>query len=276
MKRAIGFSLGQRGDLVIGTVTARAFKQHFNERGDPYHLTLGVGPQFRDMLPLFHDHPFYDAVHTYSTYDGWPGPVDTEYLEAAHYDFVFHGMPAIRDDWFRHGHQAAEVTRLRGLAAPTDLNCVLTRWFDTENRSDWVAFAPFAAWYHKGVEKQFTVERAQQVVDLLVRRGLKVLQLGGPTEPTLNGAVAPQLCYFDSVRAMLSCRALIHSDTGLGWVASAYKHPQLGLYSLRHFGQEYIAHIQPVNPNGVYLEAAGTVNDIPLDRIDEVLGRVLS
>lgn len=270
MKRAIGFAGGQLGDIVISTVTARAFKA----ANPDWHLTLGVGPQFKQILPLFHDHPYFDATHVYSGYDDWPAPHDVEYLEAAKYDHVFHAMAPIRGDWYRYGHQAAEVTRLRGLET-TDLRCELNQWFSVEALYDTIAFAPFAAWHDQGAAKQFTPARAQVIVNLLKDKGFKVLQLGGPTEPQLENAYFPKASYFDSVRAMLGCTLLIHSDTGLGWCASAYGHFQLGLYSQRHFGPEFISHIQPVNPNGLYLDAPGTVNDISLDRISTAVDRLL-
>ena len=270
MNRAIGFNAGQRGDLIISTAVARAFK----ESNPDWHLTLGLGAPYKDMEPLFHAHPYFDAVHTYTSYDKWPSEFDTAYLEAAKYDAVFNPMPPIRNDWFVHGHQVAEVALLRGLE-PSDLSCTLAPWFGIEYHPRRVAFAPFAGWVAGKVnDKQLTQDRAQAIVNLLIAKGMEVLHLGAPDEPRLNGTIRLNSCYFDSVRAMLGCKFLFHTDSGLGWVASAYRHPQLGLYGHRYYGEQYVKHIQPVNSKALYLDAP-TVADISMERIAAAVDTLL-
>jgi ADP-heptose:LPS heptosyltransferase len=95
--------------------------------------------------------------------------------------------------------------------------------------------------------------------------GYKVLHLGAADEPVLKWAANLGLPYFESVRHMLGCELLIHTDTGLGWIASGYKFKQIGLYSNADF-KEFTKNIQPKNPNSVYLDAS-SVNDIPIDSI---------
>jgi ADP-heptose:LPS heptosyltransferase len=267
--RAIGFQLGQRGDLIISTATARAFKEQFPGS----HLTLGIGPQFADMVDLFRNHPYYDDVHVYNSYDNWPDAVDRQYLVEAGYDTVFHGMPRIRHDWFMNGHQTVEVAKVYGLVVK-DSSLVLTKWFKVQRLPKHVAFAPFAGYYSPNNDKRFSVEAAQAIVDDLIARGYKVVQLGGANEPRLQGAFFAESSYFESVRIMLGCDLLIHTDTGMGWVASAYKHPQLGLYGHRYYGADYVKNIQPINPNGHYLDA-NTVADISLDSIFQLCHTLL-
>lgn len=268
--RAIGFQQGQLGDLVISTALARAFK-----RDNPgSHLTLGVNECYRAIVPLFHDHPFYDDVHIYTTYDGWPGVEDMAYLRESQFDCVFHAMPRIAHDWFRYGHQTKMVGAVHGVRVD-DETCVLKRWFEVEERVDSIAFAPFAGSYNAGNSKALSVERAQQIVDALSQEGYNVVQLGGPGEPRLNGAEWEERSYFESVRAMLGCRALIHSDTGMGWVCSAYQHPQVGLYSHEYYGEEYIGNIQPRNLRGQFCSAQN-VNQISVDNLLNTLRMVAS
>lgn len=269
--RAIGFMQGQMGDVCMSTVAARSFKeQHHGST-----LTLGLGPQYAEMAPLFARHPYFDDVHVYTTYDGWPGSEDLAYLQRAQYDAVFHAMPPHRDqEWWKLRHQYAETVHMCGLPIPTDITPTLTRWFKTLDLSNTVAIAPFGG--NGSVnDKVLPVDFAQAITDYLIQRGFNVLHLGAVGEPELYGAVNRGTSYFDSVKAMLGCRALIHCDTGLGHVAGAYNHPSLGLYASRYYGPDLIRHIQPLHSNFRSI-AADRITDIELDTvrksIDDMLG----
>ena len=268
MKHAIGFNLGQRGDLILNTVVARSFK----EQCPDWHLTLGVGPEYADMEPFFKDHPHIDAFHVYGSYDGWPNETDRQYLLAANYDTVFNGMPRhTNDQWWRWIHQAEETCWMHGLRAPSNgIHCQLTPWFEVENRRDWVAFAPFAGWYNLTNDKKLSRDKAQDIVDLIISRGFKVLQIGGPGEPRLNRATFCETSYFESIRAILGCELFIHTDTGAGWAVSAYRFRQLGLYSHAYYGADRVAAIQPINPNAKYLSVS-RADEIELDTIAQAM-----
>jgi ADP-heptose:LPS heptosyltransferase len=273
MKTAIGFNLGMRGDVVMNTVAARSFKTFYYGSV----LVLGIGPQYADMIPLFKNHPYFDAVHVYDSYDGWPNPTDKEYLVRTRYDHVFNGMPQhTSDKWFQIYHQCEEVCAMHGLNVIPDYSCELTKWFDDNTLikdKKFIAFAPFAGYYNKGNDKKLSIEKAQQIANVIIDRGYDVLQLGGPDEPRLNKVHFMYSDYFNSVRNMISCKALVHTDTGLGWVASAYKFPCLGLYSNAYYGEK-IKNIQPINPNAIYLDSEN-VNNIDIELIRENLKTLL-
>lgn len=271
MKRAIGFHLGLRGDLVMSTVAARSFK----EQHPGAHLTLGVGPQFYDLLPLFYDHENYDATHVYSTYDEWPGPKDIEYLTAAHYDIVFHGKPEHRDQkWWLHRHQYAETAHMCGLPIPKDIQPRLYRWFALPTGFEkCVAFAPFGG--NGGVnDKMLSMAQAQAIVDHLIDRGYSVLHLGAPMESRPEGVRWLETDYFASVRNMLSCCLLIHCDTGMGHVAGAYNQKSLGIYAYRYFGQQWAHQIRPIHSNFHFVEAP-TIPEISLDNLFQTIDNAL-
>ena len=115
---------------------------------------------------------------------------------------------------------------------------------------------------------------AQKIVDMILARNLGVLQIGGRNEPRLKGALKLGTDYFESVRNVLGCKMMIMGDSGLNWLLSGYDFPVLGLYSQRHFG-EFIHNIQPINPNGLYLDAK-TVSEISLDKISNSIDTLLS
>jgi ADP-heptose:LPS heptosyltransferase len=269
--RAIGFNLGLRGDILMSTVAARSFKQEYSNS----HLTLGVASQFKDLLPLFHDHPYFDSNHVYESYDNWPSPRDMEYIKSVGFNFAFDGKPMHRDGkWWELRHQYAEAAHMVGLNVPDDIRPTMNRWFNISSRPDTIALAPFGG--NGGVnDKALSIVQAQGIVDWLLAHRWKVVHLGAPNEPDLVGAPRPRLSYFDAVRLMLGCRALIHCDTGMGHFAGAYGHPSFGIYGYRYFGAQYISRIQPLHQdfyacNGETV--AGQSVESIVDHLKEFLG----
>jgi ADP-heptose:LPS heptosyltransferase len=262
--RAIGFMQGQFGDLILSTVAARAHKIKYPDS----RLTLGLNKRFEAILPLFGAHVSFDDYHIYQEYSNWPGGEDNLFLAKNQFDIVYHAMPTRANEatWWKTEHQAANVCSVYDLIPPPNLQCDLTKWFDVPDNSEYVAFQPFGGFPDWPNKKSFSIERANQIVYLIKTAGYKVLQIGGPGEPLLEGAEKKDLSYFESVKNMLGCRAFVTVDTGLNWVASAYSMPTLGLYSNQYYGREFIKAIQPVNPNAIYLDEV-TVNDITLDAV---------
>lgn len=264
--KAIGFNAGLRGDLVMTTVAARAFKESYPD----WKLTMAVGPQFSDMLPLFYQHPYYDNYHVWTVYENWPSKPDIDYLLETKYDISFHAFPPHNDEWWRYRHQYAEASNMVGLHVPKDINPVLKKWFFVPSFKKTIAFAPFAGYYNQSNDKRLSFEKAQEIVDLLTKKGYKVIQVGGPDEPVLKNTILRNTPYFESVRDVLSCELLIHTDTGIGHVAGAYKHPSLGLYGHRYYGGELVKNIQPISPNTKCLDS-DVVENISIERIEQTL-----
>ncbi len=177
--------------------------------------------------------------------------------------------------WWKTEHQCQSACSVYGLTPPKDLQCSLTKWFDVPDNSQYIAFQPYGGFQDWPNKKSFSVERGNQVVAAIKALGFKVLQIGGPGEPLLDGAEKRDLTYFESVKQILGCRAFVGVDSGLAWVMSAYSFPMLGLYANGYYGREFIKSIQPVNPNAIYLDDV-LVNDIPLDQIAANLKQIVS
>lgn len=267
MKALMGHH-GLRGDLVINLP---AMQYLWEQAG--WVIDMPIHRQFMDMAPLFLNLPYVNSVVITDSYDHFPSPLDEALLRARGYDRILSPMVQhFRDDWHQHCHQTDCVLRdYTGLTLPENRQQIqLVNWFNPGMKPDKtaVSFAPFAGFIHnKANDKMLTVERAQAIVDFLVSMGKSVIQLSGPGEPRLKGVMEHRHeSYFDAVRDMLYSSLLIHTDTGMGWVASGYQHPQLGLYGHRYYGAAKVGNIQPRNPNARYLDAP-TVNEIPLDSI---------
>jgi len=184
-------------------------------------------------------------------------------------------------DWFKHMHQTQRVlVDYMGMALPNQYRQIkLDRWFDLPpgNALKWVALAPFAGYEsNPNNDKRLSVVQAEMIVQYLrERHECQVLFLGGNNEPHVGEEMTKcSSNYFEAMKQMLACRALIHTDTGAAWVASAYQHPQLGFYGHRYYGQEYVSAIQPVNPRGIYMDAP-TVAELSMNRIYEGIDQLM-
>lgn len=274
--RAIGFTQGQLGDLIISTVAARSFKENVQNST----LTLGINKKYSETAPLFANHPHFDNIHFYDGYDNWPTEIDINYLKSENYDIIFPAMPkrgTNESSWWKTEHQCQNICSLYGLPHPRDgYQCHLTKWFDIPDYSNYIAFNYIGAFYAGYPNnKSYSPEQAQQIVNLIRKIGYKVIILGDPKEPRLENAEKKNLSYFESVKTMLGCKALIGVDSGLTWVASAYSHPVLASYSNEYYGKEFISSIQPINPNARYLDEK-LISQISVDKIEQELSIILS
>lgn len=265
---------GLRGDLAINLPAIR----HLHKNAG-FTIDMPIHQQFADMLPLFANHPALNACVITDDYEHFPSDKDRAMLATREYANVFNPMARHRDDaWHQRMHQTSCVLfDYIGRELPVEEQQIeLTKWFTSPwSLAGFVAFAPFAGNYSPGNPKALSVQTAQTIVDRLVAEGHLVMQVGGPGEPELVGAQRFGGNYFDSVRQVLGCKGLIHTDTGMGWVISGYKHPQLGLYSHEYYGVDKVTNIQPRNPNGLYLSAEN-VNQISVELIVQSLTALLS
>lgn len=265
---------GLRGDLVMNLPTISYLCDEFG-----WDIDMPLSKRFIDMMPLFANHPKLRSVFVTDEYDNFPSQRDREGLAGRDYDRVFNPMQRhTMDRWFERMHQTdAVLFDYMGMQLPAPRRQIqLTQWFDTLAQDKSVAFAPFAGFTsNPNNDKRLSVERAEQIATYVMSKGYRVVLLGGPGEPSVLGVSPGTMDYFTSVRVMLGCGALIHTDTGLGWVASGYQFPQLGLYGHRYYYKTNVANIQPVNPRGIYLDAP-TVGDIPFDQIAAAIDQLLS
>lgn len=273
MNRYLGFNAHRYGDLFINLVACRILKKI-----DPdSHLTFLINGNYRAAAPLFLDQLDIDKIHITHNPVGGFDEKDIEWIKTQRFSYIFNPMQDHRDQWWFHRNQPLECAYMHNIPIPKDETgkLKLNRWFDLKSEfKEWVTIQAFAGSYDPNNKKQLSPERAQQIVDLLIKRGYKVLQLGVSSEHKLIGTTRIQNDYFEMIRDMLSCKLLITTDSGTAWAASCYDHPTLGLYSHEYYGKDRIGAIQPLNPNAIYLDA-GNVNEIPLHMIDTALSKLL-
>lgn len=261
--KAIGFLGGQFGDSIISIGLQKVFTQLHPE----VEFTFALSKKYSAILPLFNEQSHIKSIHAWEGYDNlWPTQTDREFINEQRFDYLFNPMQAHRDNtWYLRRHQVAEVCHMYGFPEPETNEVTLNRYFTPYNRRDTVALALFPN-NGQGV-KSMNVERANFIANYLHKQGIKTIQLGTSAEPKIENCPRLDTPYFDSVRHLTGCRFVIAGDTGLSWVASAYKIPILGLYAYGYYhGVETSKNWQPVNPNAEYLEGR-SINDIPLEHI---------
>ncbi len=266
-----------RGDLLLNLPAIRFMHEQFG-----WQIDMPIRRQFVDMVPLFLNQSYLDGVVILEGTDGDYTEKDRQIIASRKYDRIFNPMqPHLSDAWFKRFHQTETVLvdYMMLMMPPEYRQIKLDRWFPLNYQPtpccDVIAFAPFAGFAsNPNNDKRLSVEQAQAIVTYLRDRDFTVIQLSGPGEPSLEGASVLPGNYFKAVVEMLSCRALIHTDTGMGWVASAYQHPQLGLYGHRYYGAEHVKNIQPVNPRGIYLDAP-TVAELTMEAIYAGIDKLL-
>lgn len=251
MIKAAGFLLGQFGDLVIQTVVCRAFKQKYPDS----YLTFTIGDRYKDILPLFFNHPDIDDFHIYEGYDNWPSPNDIEYLKYKKFDLVFDGKASpTRHDWYNHYHYAQEHCLEHGLTPPDDLSYYLKRWFSLyDNYNNIITLSLFPS---KGtqLDKGMLIEQAEILCLDLKKNGYQPIQLGGRFEIKLENAENPDFSFLEATRTMLSSKLHITADTAFSSIAAAYNHPTIGFYGLNYSNMvDCFSHLPP-NKNALYIK----------------------
>ena len=269
MKKAIGFNAGQYGDLIISTAAAKVFKERFPDS----ELTLGISKNFSEISPLFYNHLYFDNIHIWEGYNNWPSDIDKKYLEFKKYDIVFNAMPQhTRNDWYNYHHFTQEICLSHGFEPTENLQCNLTKWFDTiPGYENYIALSVFPG-YGASNGRTFSIEKLNELVDNIHKLGYKTILIGTDKEPKLNNTETTNTTFFNSVKTMLSCKMLITADTAMSWVASAYNFPTIGYYTRNYIDMKIdriCSHI-PVNPHGQYI-SADKITDIPIEKIIELI-----
>jgi hypothetical protein len=267
---------GLRGDLAINLPAIEYLHIKYG-----CTIDMPIHKQFAEMAPLFLNHPSLNSIIITDEYEKFPNEIDQKILMERGYTHITNPMKRHKqDDWWNYMHQTSAVLfdYSDGIEtlSPEQQQINLVKWFPITENKKMIAFAPFAGFvYNKANDKMLTIEKAQAIVNYIISKGFEVLQLGASNEPSLvNARLNINPSYFQSVQDMLGCRALIHTDTGMGWICSGYKHRQLGLYGHRYYGKANVKNIQPINPNGTYLDA-DLVNNIPNEEIFAAIDNLL-
>jgi ADP-heptose:LPS heptosyltransferase len=275
--------LGQIGDIVMFTATARRLKELF-PRGE---ITFAVSRKYREAGELVAGLPYVDRLFVTELYfekltgrmfqpweRGWPVDFrgEDEVAEQRRHDIILETRPRHRrDPWWEYDHMVTESAHMVGVPGPIDLRTEIRippgTVIPPEAAGKIVlhndpAIDATKAWPWESVRQLVVAVEPEQVV-LLGNPGPEVagvLDLRGRT--TLAQAAA----------IIAAARCYVGIDSGLMWLAGSLQAPVVGLY-----GTSYIAaydKIQPVNPNAVYLQAEGALDRIAVNNVLTAIQRI--
>jgi ADP-heptose:LPS heptosyltransferase len=280
--------LGQIGDIILFTATARRLKELFpNSR-----LTFAVSARCREAGELVAGLSYVDRLFITQHYferltaplvplweAGWPVDVrgDDEVWEQRRHDLVFETRPRHAGPrWWEQRHLVAETAAMVGVPGLRDLR--------TEVALPPHAVAPPEARgrivLHNDPaidpRKEWPWEHVCAVVAALEPE--TVVLLGGT--PRHADAHAPgaldlrgRTTLAEAAAIIRDCRCYVGIDSGLMWIAASLQVPTVGIY-----GRSYVPAceaFQPVNPRAIYLNANGSPGLVSPAAVLEALGKLL-
>ena len=269
MIKAIGFNLGQFGDLCMNVVPSKAFKLMHPDS----HFTFNMSKRYSAIKEIFLFNQYIDDVKVWDGYnDNWETSDYTTFIRESKFDIIYNPMIGPQAGWQMHRHQTAEMCRVHSLTPPENLQIELNQYFDLFND-----YKKYIAVCYSGAtdshKKNLSEEKTLEISRLIESLGYKPL--------FFQNKVQNYDCYsgqfFDAIKIMLSCKMLITIDSAMCWIASGYKFPTLGLYN-KFYYSEYGAttskNWQPINPNAIYLENNG-LNSIIIEDIEKSMKELI-
>ena len=179
-------------------------------------------------------------------------------------------------DWANYRHITTETALIMGLTSDdTDIKLNRPQGIEIEKKT--VSVHLYSSKWPYGV-RSVDMKKQQLIVDYLIGKGYKVYQISLPSQPLINGAIMKRGTYYDACINVLKTEFLVSCDSGMPWVASAYNHPTLALFSSAYNPLvNTTKNWHPINPNAIYLESQ-LANDIEMidiyNSIDTIIDSV--
>jgi ADP-heptose:LPS heptosyltransferase len=268
--------LGQIGDIVMYTATARRIKELFPNST----LTFAVSKKYREAGLLVEGLPYVDRLFVTELYydklyrDGREGPLynpfhlywpvelrgDDEIEEHRKHDIVTDTRPRHkRMPWWQYAHQVAELAHEVGVPGPIDLRTEVVVPPGTSIPEE--ARGKIVLHNDPSIDatKAWPWEYVQQLVAAVGAENVVLLGNPGPAVPgALDLRGATTLC--EAAAVIQACACYVGIDSGLMWIAGSLAVPTVGLYGTSYI-PAYEA-IQPKNPNALYLQTKGDLSGI--------------
>lgn len=253
---------GQFGDIIMQEPGLR----NFIAQNPDTKIVLGCTKRYAGILPLYENyHSNIIEFKIWDGYDDWPTEEDSKYIKEQNFDAMYPSKIPTHDEanWADYRHITEETALMLGLEAKTT-NIELNMPEDVVKEPKTAAIHLFSSKWPGGA-RSVSIKRQEEIARHLCQKGYKVYQLSGPHQPHIRNTTFVRGTYFDSCKKMLSTDLLVTCDSGMPWVASAFNHPMVGLYSAAYNPLVGTTkNWQPVNPNAVYLEGQ-TANLIDMD-----------
>ena len=259
--------LGQIGDIIMFTATARRLKEIFpNAR-----LTFAIARQYAEVGDLLAGLPYIDRLFVTECYfermqpawaplweQGWPFDLrgEDEIAEQRQHDLVLETRPRHRrSSWWEVAHQVEELAHSVGVPGPICRRTEVALPPDVRVPPEAVGKVVLHNDPALDARKAWDWNAVREVVR---RLGTGQVVLLGRPGPDVPGALdwRGRTTLAQAATILAQCAGYIGVDSGLMWIAGSLGVPTVGLY-----GTAYIPAYQaiyPENPQAVYLQAEGS------------------
>lgn len=245
---------GQYGDILMQEPGLRKFIKNNPDT----KITLAVSKKFKEILPLFYN--YHDNIVEFKHFEGyndWPTTEDLNYINERNFDAMF--PPDIpkhqQNNWAKYRHIVKETALMIGLEEPDDIKINLNTPHGLVKEPKTASIHMFSSKWPGGV-RSINIQKQNLIVDHLIRRGYKVYQISSPSQPHIKNTTKPIGNYYDACLNVLKTDFLISCDSGMPFLASAFDHPTLTLFSS---GYNPLVNTtknwHPSNPNAIYMES---------------------
>lgn len=263
--------LGQIGDIIMFTATARRIKECFPNG----QITFAISARYAAAADLVTGLGYINRIFTTRLYFerltnpiftpwnlGWPVDLrgEDEIAEQRKHDIVLETRPRHADDkWWEHAHQVEELAAMVGVPGPIDRRTDIVIPPGTVCPA--MARGKIVLHNDPAIDKTKTWPwpNVQALVDAVGPEQVVLLGNAGPEVPgTVDLRGRTTLTEAAAVIAASQC--YIGIDSGLMWIAGSLQVRTIGLY-----GTSYIPRpeaVQPLNPNATYLNTEGTLEGI--------------
>ena len=261
---------GQFGDSIM---QIPALEQFIKDNPET-KIVFGMSKKYEQILPLFKNyHSNIIDYKIWEGYDNWPTKSDLEYIRSQNFDAMFPcQIPKHVDPLFaKHRHINIETALMLGIK--TDIvDIKLPYPEDIVKEPKTVALHLFSSKYPGGI-RSINIPKQNFIVNYLRKKGYKIYQLSGPDQPHIKNTTFFKGTYFESCMKMLTTDFLITCDSGMPWIASAYDHHMIGLYSWGYNPQVGTTrNWQPINKNSDIVEDF-SANNIQISEIFKLIDK---
>ena len=260
---------GQYGDIMMQEPGLR----QFIEDNPDTKIVLACAKKYQQILPLFEN--YHENIIGFRGWDSYvddpPSQEDLLFLEQQEFDAMFPPTkPEHEDkDWLKHRHITTETSLMLGLKSEdTKINLTIPENIVKEPKTACIHL--FSSKYPGGI-RSISPEKQLLIVEYLKRSGYKVYQISSPDQPHIKGTIFPKGTYYEACLRVLSSNLLVSVDSGMPWVASAYNHPTIALFSSGYDPTVTTTRgWWPKNPNGIYFESY-RAEDISIYKIQDAI-----
>tara|TARA_R110000744_G_scaffold264184_1_gene378457 strand:+ start:588 stop:1436 length:849 start_codon:yes stop_codon:yes gene_type:complete len=224
-----GFNQGQYGDLFLQLTPAKLCKILYPD----VRFIFSINKKYKEAIKVLSLSEDIDGFIVWDGYNDWPTQSDKEKIAdlQAHSSqlTIFNPMQTHTVlDWYNYWHITEEACVMHGLPRPTPelMDFKLNR--PNLEKENTVCISVCAS----GLVKSLRKEQIQVIKEFCDQKNLKLIQIGGPSDPPVEGVEKFNGDYSESVFKVLKSRFLVSADTGMVWAASAFSHYVLGIYCM--------------------------------------------